>query len=309
MRTLKQSVKQLVILSGKGGTGKTSLAASLIHLSSLAGENAVYVDADVDASNLALVVEADPQETQPFGGSLIANIDPQLCVKCGKCFDICRFDAITEPKNGQESYQVIDLLCEGCSSCYYACPEGAIQMIQQQDGEWYHAVTPYGHLFHAELFPGAENTGKLVTTIKQHAKLYAEDHKLPLMLIDGPPGIGCPVISASAGASLGLLVAEPGVSGLHDLERIIKTLAHFKIPIMICINKADLYPVGTQTIYDLAESLHIHIIGEIPFDNAIPQAMVLGKPITRFAPDSPASIAIQHIWKTIHSVLMEGGDI
>lgn len=308
MRTFKQSVKQLVILSGKGGTGKTCLTASLIHLSSLGGEKAVHVDADVDAANLALVIEANPQETHTFGGSLSANIDPQMCVNCGRCFDVCRFDAIAKLENVQDGYHVIELLCEGCSSCYYACPEGAIQMVQQQDGEWYHAKTSYGHLFHAELFPGAENTGKLVTTVKQHAKLYAEDHKLPLMIVDGPPGIGCPVISASAGASLGLLVAEPGVSGLHDLERIIKTLEHFKIPILICINKADLYPIGTLAIYDLAKSRNIPIIGEIPFDNTIPHAMVLGQPITKYAPESSAAIAIQQIWKSTQTVLFEGGD-
>ncbi len=309
MRTVRESVKQLVILSGKGGTGKTCLSASLTHLSSLNGEKAVHVDADVDAANLALVIEADIQETHNFGGSKIARIDPEMCSGCGLCFDVCRFDAIAKPNNHQDVYRVIEVLCEGCSSCYYACPEGAIEMVPQQDGEWYHAITPYGHLFHAELFPGAENTGKLVTTIKQHAKLYAEDHNLPLMIVDGPPGIGCPVISASAGASLGLIVAEPGVSGIHDLERIIKTLEHFKVPVVIVINKADLYPSGTEEIYKLAESRHIVVVGEIPFDQAIPQGMVQGQPITRFAPESSAALAVKEIWKNIHANLFTRGEI
>ncbi len=299
--------KQLVILSGKGGTGKTSLSAALIHLSSQSSRKGVFVDADVDAANLALVTEAKTIETHPFKGSQIALINPEKCTNCGTCFDICRFNAIKPPTTADEGYQVHALLCEGCSACYHACPVSAIQMKQQQDGEWYLSSTPYGDQFHAELFPAAENTGKLVTTIKQHAKLYAEDHQLPLILVDGPPGIGCPVISASAGADLALLVTEPGVSGIHDLERIIKTLQHFKIPAVICINKADLYHQGTRDIHQLARQYDYEVVGEIPFDKNIPLAMINAQPITRFIPQCEASQTIHKIWKKIEKILFQEG--
>jgi len=300
-------VKQCVILSGKGGTGKTSLCASLIHLSS---QNilGVYVDADVDASNLALVTTVVPQQTYDFSGSKLAVIDPLLCSKCGTCFDVCRYDAIQEPTSNQGAYQVIDLLCDGCAACVHACPEAAIRMDVQQDGEWYHSKSPYGHLFHAELFPAAENTGKLVTTIKQAAISFAEKRLIPLLIVDGPPGIGCPVISASTGADLALLVAEPGVSGKNDLERIILTLEHLHIPILICINKFDVYPEGSDAIKSLAKSFGYQIIGEIPFDESIPNAMGQAKPVTEFSPESPASLAINAICEIILHTLFPKGE-
>lgn len=298
-------VKQLVILSGKGGTGKTCLSAALIDLTAASPTPAVFVDADVDAANLALLTNAKILETHPFSGSAIAELDPALCINCGKCFEVCRYDAVLPANETQPTYAIIDLLCDGCAACVYVCPETAIQMAPQQDGEWYHSITPYGHQFHAELLPAAENTGKLVTTVKQHAKLFAEDHQLPWMIIDGPPGIGCPVISASAGADLALLVAEPGVSGLHDLERIIQTLQHFKTPALVCINKSDIYPEGNRAIYALATSYDLPVIGEIPFDDAFPKSMVAAQPITRFAPHSPAVKVIQEIWDQVHQTLFQ----
>ncbi len=293
------SLKQLVILSGKGGTGKTTLSAALIHLASISPLKTVHGDADVDAANLALVTGAVPFETHPFKGSSKAKIDPEGCVSCGTCHTVCRFDAVRTPKEIGEAYIIDSLSCDGCAACVHACPEGIIQMVQQEDGEWYHSQSKFGHQYHAELHPGAENTGKLVTTVKQNAKLFAEDHQLHLLILDGPPGIGCPVISASAGADLALLVAEPGVSGIHDLQRIIETLQHFKVPALICINKADLYPEGTHQIRELAEESGIAVAGEIPFDRDIPRAMVLAQPVTVFTPDGPAARAIQQIWDII----------
>jgi len=303
MRSQPQSAKQLVVLSGKGGTGKTSLTAALMHLAFLSKRESVFVDADVDAANLALVSDARPLEDHPFTGSQLAVIDPAKCNQSGLCFEVCRYDAILRPDAEGSPYQVIDLLCDGCAACVYSCPESAIQMVQQQDGEWYHSASTFGHLFHAELFPGAENTGKLVTTVKQHAKLFAEDHQRSLIIVDGPPGIGCPVISASAGADLALLVAEPGVSGCHDLKRIIKTLEHFKIPILICINKADISFEGTKAIHALAHDSGHTVIGEIPFDHAVPLAMVNAQPITTFSPEGPASGAIKNIWQKVQHQL------
>jgi MinD superfamily P-loop ATPase len=296
-------LRQLVILSGKGGTGKTSVAAGLMHLSALSTNPGVFADADVDAANLALVTEAVPLESHAYWGSQSAEINAKLCDRCDLCFQICRFNAIHKPENPQQDYSVIDLLCEGCAACAYICPQSAINMSKQQDGEWFHSRTPYGHLFHAELFPGAENTGKLVTTVKQFAKLYAEDHNLKLMIIDGPPGIGCPAISASGGADLALLVAEPGVSGLHDLERIIQTLDHFNVPRVVCINKADIYPTGTTDIEKMIESLGLTSVGMIPFDPAISESIIHGQPITKFSLQSPAALAIKDIWSKLEAIL------
>jgi len=301
--TSRLTLKQLVILSGKGGTGKTSISASLMHLSATSHNKAVFVDADVDAANLALISQANPISTHSYWGSHIAEINAQKCNLCGVCHDICRYDAIIKPVSPEFRYQVNPLLCDGCAACVYQCPESAIKMVEQEDGEWFHSNTPYGDLFHAELFPAAENTGKLVTTVKQNAKLFAEDHQIPLMIIDGPPGIGCPAISASAGADLALLVAEPGLSGYHDLERIIKTLAHFKVPAMICINKADIDPITTQKIRQLANSQKFLTAAEIPFDDTFPIAMVNGMPITAFAPDTIASREIRQIWCHIQNFL------
>jgi MinD superfamily P-loop ATPase len=309
MTNIRNVPRQLVILSGKGGTGKTSLAASLMHILSQSEYAGVFVDADVDAANLALATTATALETHPYWGSQSASIDPVLCNQCGNCYQICRFDAITQPNLPMDAYRVKELLCEGCAACVYACPQSAIKMIKQQDGEWYHSLTPFGHLFHAELFPGAENSGKLVTTVKQNAKLFAEDHNLPIIITDGPPGIGCPVISASAGADLALLVAEPGVSGLHDLDRISQTLNHFRIPILICVNKADLYPQGTRAIENYALSHGYKVAAQIPYDDVVPKSIVKAQPITQFAPNHPVSLAIISAWETIQQSLFENGKL
>ena len=193
--------------------------------------------------------------------------------------------------------------CVNCGICREYCPVEAISMVRQQEGNWFHSETPYGDLFHAELFPGRENSGKLVTLVKQHARLMAEETQSKIVLVDGPPGIGCPVISACAGADLGLIVTEPGLSGLHDLKRVLSTLQHFRIPSVICINKADLYPDGTLQIEKLAEEQTISIVGKIPFGDEIPKAMLKGKPITAFAPKSLTALAIQDIWENTTRML------
>ncbi len=295
--------KHLVILSGKGGTGKTSLCAALVDLASQSHTPSVFADADVDASNLALVTNAVPIETHPFSSSSAAMIDQNQCIRCGKCFDVCRFNAVLKPSPTQENYRIDPLVCEGCAACQYICPEAAIRMVSQKDGEWYQSTTPYGHQFHAELFPAAENSGKLVTLVKQNAKLFAEDHHLRLILVDGPPGIGCPVISASAGADLALIVTEPGLSGVHDLERITQTLMYFKIPAVVVINKADIDPQSVKDIHAKAEAVGYPVIGEIPFDASIPQAMNAAQPVTHFAPDSPAAEAIRLLWDSVNELL------
>lgn len=287
-------MKQLVMLSGKGGTGKTSITAALAHLA-VEGEPgipAVLVDADVDAANLGLVLKPDIAERHEFWGGSLAEIDPQRCQACGACAEVCRYDAVIPGI----TYAIAPTACDGCAACVYVCPEHAIRMVPQIEGEWFRSKTCFGPLFHAELYPGRENSGKLVTLVKQHAKLLASDLQTPLIIIDGPPGIGCPVISASAGADLALVVTEPSLSGLHDLQRAIGMLQHFRVRVLVVINKADLYPQGSRDIYDYAVQHGVEILGEVPFDPAVVEAMVHGQPITAYQPEAVSSQAIRSIW-------------
>jgi len=263
----------------------------------------VFVDADVDAANLSLVLQPANLDPKEFWGGSLAEIDPEKCINCGACSAVCRYDAIfPDPKNDQVQW-IDPIACDGCGACVYACPTGAIAMVQQQEGNWFQSNTPYGTLFHAELFPGRENSGKLVTLIKQQARLYAEDIQSQCVVIDGPPGIGCPVISACAGTDLGLIVTEPSLMGLHDLKRVLGTLRHFHVPSVICINKADIYPEGTRAIREYAAAEGIDLIGEIPYDEKIPRAMIEGKPVTVLFPDSFAAKAIQEVWHKTTSLL------
>lgn len=300
-----QPAKQLIILSGKGGTGKTSISAAFAHLSS--GDHqatqAVIVDADVDAANLGLVLNPTIVHRNEFWGSSLAVIAPRLCINCGACELVCRYDAIfPDPQNADVRW-IDPIACDGCAACVYACPEEAITMVQQQEGEWFYSETDYGPLFHAELFPGKENSGKLVTLIRQQARLFAEDSQANMMIIDGPPGIGCPVISACAGTDFGLIITEPSLAGLHDLKRVLGTLRHFHIPSVICVNKADIYPQGTEAIREFAKNENIELVGEIPYDENLTKSMVMGKPITLMYPDSNASLAIRNLWETIVGLL------
>lgn len=301
-------MKQIVILSGKGGTGKTSITATFAHLGTTFGivPPVVFVDADVDAANLSLVLQPGGLNPNEFWGGSLAVINPDQCVNCGACFPVCRYDAIfPDPQKAQVQW-IDPIACDGCAACVYACPEGAISMVQQQEGNWFQSNTSFGSLFHAELFPGKENSGKLVTLIKQQARLFAEDTQSQCVVIDGPPGIGCPVISACAGTDLGLIVTEPSLAGLHDLKRVLDTLRHFRVPAVICINKADIYPEGTRAIRKFATAEGIDLIGEIPYDENIPRAMIEGKPITLLFPDSPASRAVQDVWqKTIQLLQLQ----
>lgn len=301
MLNTSDRAKQLIVLSGKGGTGKTSLSAAFAHLSSNNEQpiNAVFVDADVDAANLSLVLQPDLPVTHEFWGGSLAEINAEQCTDCGACASVCRYDAVFSDLNHSPAYWIDPNACDGCAACVYACPQGAIRMVPQQEGHWFHSTTPFGALFHAELFPGKENSGKLVTLVKQQARLWAEDTHSSLVIIDGPPGIGCPVISACAGADLGLIVTEPGLAGLHDLKRILGTLQHFHIYSVVCINKADIYPQGARQIREFASEQGIEVLGKIPFDEHVPKAMLLGAPITEIFPESPSAQSIQQIWEKV----------
>ncbi|MEI7848090.1 MAG: ATP-binding protein [Chloroflexota bacterium] len=297
-------MKQLVILSGKGGTGKTSMVAAFAHLASqgsLSGQ-IILADADVDAANLELVLQPALVEEQDFLGGKVAVINQDTCAACGDCQAVCRFDAI-DRKAGL--YSVDPIACDGCAACVYQCPAGSISMQAQIAGKFYFSESRYGPLYHANLLPGQENSGKLVTLVKQRARLRALDENSQLVIVDGPPGIGCPVISVISGANLALVVAEPTVSGVHDMHRALETLKHFGVQALVCINKADIFPAGAVDIETFCQNSGIKTVGRIPFDLTVTSAMVAGEAVTAFQPEAPASLAMAAIWKQIVSFLME----
>ncbi len=291
-------MKQIVVLSGKGGTGKTSVAAALVDLAAREKE-LVIADVDVDAANLGLVLEPEQVSAAIFRSGSLAWIDPEACISCGECHVACRFDAIIPPGAVGEPYHVDALACEGCNACVYRCPVGAISTSKPVAGEWYEAQTAYGPLFHAHLAAGGENSGHLVTLVKQQARLRALDDERPLVLIDGPPGIGCPVISAVSGADLALLVVEPTLSGAHDLERVLATTTHFGVPAQVIINKADLSAARAHEIEAFCQERQIPVIGQIPYDTIITEAMVQGKNIIQYQPEGEVARAIRGIWGKI----------
>ena len=292
-------MKQLVILSGKGGTGKTTVAAALAHLASQEMP-VVLADADVDASNLELVLEPTELSREDFAGGQVAVIDPEACIACGTCAEVCRFEAVTP---GEEAYSVDPLACEGCASCFYQCPVEAIRMEKQQAGLWFRSDTRFGPLFHAHLFAGQENSGQLVTLVKQRARLLALDTGAELLIVDGPPGIGCPVISASAGADMALLVTEPTVSGVHDLERVLATTEHFGVPALVCINKADINPSRADEIAAFCAAQRIALVGQVPYDTVVTEAMVQGRPVTEYD-HGPVSRELRRVWEEVKERLV-----
>ncbi len=293
-------MKQIVILSGKGGTGKTSVAAAFAHLAAQSQVRAVLADADVDASNLELVLAPQILEEHEFRSGQIAVIDRETCTDCGLCAELCRFDAIHETDKG---YQVDPIDCEGCALCMYQCPVEAVRMEEQVAGQWFRSKSRYGPLFHAALWPAQENSGKLVTLVKQQGRLLALDQDYDLVLVDGPPGIGCPVISASAGADLAIIVAEPTAAGIHDMERVLATTDHFGLPALVCINKIDLYPEGAARIEAYCQRQGLPLIGKLPFDTTITRAMVQGQPVTAYQPDSAISQALKAAWERVLSAI------
>ena len=304
-------MKQLVILSGKGGTGKTSVAAAFAHLAHDGSFpiKVILADADVDAANLELVLRPERIETHDFTGGSVAVIDQQRCQGCGTCEHVCRFDAVLPPSSGdlRSTYAIDPIACDGCAACVYQCPEEAIHMEPQMAGRWYHSESRYGQLFHADLYPAQENSGKLVTLVKQNARLCALDNEVPLIIVDGPPGIGCPVIAAAAGADLALIVTEPTVAGVHDLNRILQTTKHFRIPALVVINKADLYPEGSAQIEAVCGELGVELIGRIPFDSTVTEAMLNGEPVTAYWAEAPSSQALAVIWQIVSARLIPYG--
>lgn len=292
-------MKQLVILSGKGGTGKTTVAAALAHLASQEA-SIMLVDADVDAANLELVLAPELQEEHPFFSSKVAVIDPELCESCGRCEELCRFDAVVVA-NGSDhtkTYSIDPVACEGCAVCYYQCPAEAIRLDEPQDGLWFRSDSAFGPLIHAHLFAGQENSGKLVAAVRQEAAGLASEGGQAYVIIDGPPGIGCAVIAAVTGADLALIVTEPTVSGIHDLERALAVTDHFGIPGLLCINKYDINPQKSDEIANFAARRGVKVVGWVRFDTVVTKAMVHGKPVTAFE-DGPVSRELRQVWKLV----------
>ncbi|MFO7555863.1 MAG: P-loop NTPase [Desulfobacterales bacterium] len=282
-------MKELVVISGKGGTGKTSLMAAFATLA----ENQVLCDADVDAADLHLLMHPEIKERHDFQGGGTAVIQVDRCTACGLCRDLCRWNAISE------SFKVDPIECEGCGVCVDFCPEEAIDFPIKTCGEWFISNTRFGPMVHARLGIAEENSGKLVTLVRQEAKKLAEKNKLDLMITDGPPGVGCPVIASVGGASAVLIVAEPTVSGLHDMSRVAQLAAHFKVPGMVCVNKFDLNPDQTEAIENLAKENHITVVGRIPFDPVFTESMVKGQTVLEYVGNSKIRSSISEIWLNV----------
>jgi MinD superfamily P-loop ATPase len=293
-------MKELVIISGKGGTGKTSVTASFAALSS----NAVIADADVDASDLHLVLRPVLQSRQDFQAGQEARIDPARCEGCGQCRELCRFDAVQAAPLGVGTlgFRVDPAACEGCGVCAAFCPAKAIDLSPRIAGEWFTSGTRFGPLVHAALAPGGENSGKLVTQVREVARRIADDEGRTLILVDGPPGIACPVIASITGASLVLAVTEPTVSGEHDLERVLALTARFAIPTFVCINKYDLNLDLATRMENRAEALGARITPRIPYDHTVTRAQVLGIPVVEMD-EGMAGAAMRAVWNTIQGEL------
>ncbi|KYK21958.1 (4Fe-4S)-binding protein [Thermoplasmatales archaeon SG8-52-4] len=281
-------MKQLTIISGKGGTGKTSIAAAFASIT----KNAVFADCDVDAADLHLILNPKIKKTMNFHGLKIASINRNVCTICKNCYEHCRFNAIDKKIN------IIKESCEGCGVCEYVCPVDAIQMVDRDSGYFYTSETRFGPMAHAKLKTAEEASGKLVTVVKNNANKLAEEKKKDLVVIDGPPGIGCPVISAISGVDLVLVVTEPALSAIHDLERILGVAHHFQIPAVVCINKYDINMYNTGKIDNYCKNNNIDIVGKLPYDNIVTEAMIREETVVEYSKGDFSNIIID-MWKKI----------
>ncbi len=289
-------MKQLVIISGKGGTGKTIISASFAALA----QKKVMADCDVDAANLYLLLHPEIQEEQPFSGGERATVNLERCTGCWNCIDVCRFSAISEREEGKISIDPIS--CEGCGICSYVCPAKAITMEKNISGKWFVSQTKYGPFVHARLGIGEENSGKLVTEVRKKARKIAENNNSDLVIIDGPPGIGCPVIASLSGTDMALVVTEPTLSGIHDMERVIQMAHHFRTKTACCINKFDLNLRLSDQIENWCHKNSVPVVGKIPFDESVTKSMVQGIPLIEFSENS-VSGEIKKVWQRLLKLL------
>jgi len=290
-------MKELVVISGKGGTGKTSIVASFGALA----EKKVMADCDVDAADLHLLLEPRIKRREEFRSSMSALIDPERCVGCGRCREVCRYGAISK------DYVVDKIACEGCGVCVYFCPQEAIELQESISGEWFISDTRFGPLVHARLGIAEENSGKLVALVRQNARDLAKKNGLDLILVDGAPGIGCPVISSLTGATAVLVVTEPTLSGIHDMKRVVELTEHFRIPAFVCVNKFDLNVELSEQVEAFCRERRLKLVGRIPYDTVVTKAMVQGKTVVEYSSGLVAK-EIERLWRHLEYVLVEGGE-
>lgn len=287
-------VHEIAIISGKGGTGKTTVCAALGTIA----QDVVMADCDVDAPDLHILLKPSIRSTKPFVASQVAVIDETLCTNCGACEDACRFHAITDSK-------VDPIACEGCGVCSLVCPENAIKMIDRQSGNIYESDTRIGQMIYAKLLPGEGNSGRLVTEVRKLSTKIADEQHLSTVLIDGSPGIGCPVIATVTGITLGVIVTEPTMSGIHDMQRVIDLLKRFRVKATVIINKYDLNLENTIEIERYCQANDIEALGRIKFDPVMTKSMVATETIPEYAPDHEISVLLRRIWNRLSAILAE----
>lgn len=288
---MESRVKQMTVVSGKGGTGKTSVLASFAALA----EDKVIADCDVDASNLYLIMHPDDLDSGGFMGAKVVVRDEELCARCGICEDTCRFDAITANTTDE-------MACEGCGACVLTCPADALVLKPIEVGNWFTGVSEHGPMAHARLHPAGESSGRLVTLVRQKAEDLAYANNLGLILIDGPPGLGCTTTAALADVDLALIVTEPSLSGIHDMERQVQLIKHFGLPAAVIINKWDINAENSAQLRGYCEEQELPVLGEIPFDTTVTHALTAQKPLVEFN-DGPASQAIRKAWARTEELL------
>lgn len=287
-------MKELTVISGKGGTGKTTLTAAFASLA----RDPMLADCDVDAADLHLILAPEVQERFDFYGMKVAVKDESRCINCGRCLEHCRFDAI------DRDYNIIPEACEGCAVCRLVCPEDAIEMKDRVSGEVYISTTRAGPMAHARLFAAEEASGKLVSIVRSLARKIAEEKGKDMIIIDGPPGIGCPVIASISGASMALIVTEPTLSGIHDLERVLGVTDHFGVPAAVVINKYDINEENTERIIKFCSDVGVPVAGRLPYHESATAAMIEAKTLVEYG-KGPLYEGIVHIWNRMEEMLDE----
>ncbi len=285
---------EIAVISGKGGTGKTTFSAAFAALA----EDIVIADCDVDAPDMHILLQPNVRETMEFQGSKVASIDNDLCTECGICIENCRFGAAVPP-------EINAIACEGCGVCSYLCPEKAVTMKERVSGMLYYSETRFGPMSHAKLLPGEGNSGKLVTDVRRQAQEMAKERGSDHILIDGSPGIGCPVIATIAGSGLGVIVTEPTMAGIHDMSRVAELLNRFKIPAAVIVNKYDLNLENAERIRRYCDESGLYMLGTVPFDSTMTKSMVAAKTFPEYAPDHDITDLMRLMWSEIGIILSE----
>lgn len=295
-------MKEIVVISGKGGTGKTSLVAAFAALA----PEAVLADCDVDAADLHLVLTPNVRQTQDFSGGKVARVVADKCIGCGRCHEVCHFaaPALNGPANDvvAKTYTIDPTACEGCSVCVHFCPVGAIVFEDAINGRWFVSDTRLGPMVHARLTPGQENSGKLVSLIRKEARRIAIEQRRELLIVDGSPGIGCPVIASITGADFVLAVTEPTVSGQHDLERVMQLTGHFNIPTAVCVNKCDINREIAERIERAAGQNAVAVLDRIPYDPAVTQAQLAARSVVEYR-DGSMKRHVERLWRSVLEVI------